>query len=113
VEEGGKDAVTRFEVRERHGSGGTAASLAEALPETGRMHQIRLHAAHVGHPVAGDQRYGDQELNSLLYERFGLARIFLHAHALTVPSGGEGASTYQAPLPPELREVLDDMTEVA
>lgn len=113
VEEGGKEAVTRLEVRERYGSGEAAATLAEALPETGRMHQIRLHAAHLGHPVAGDQRYGDQGFNSLLQQRFGLRRIFLHAHALTVPSGGGQASTYQVPLPPELRDVLDHMTEVA
>lgn len=113
VEEGGKEAVTRLGVRELYGSGGTAATLAEAMPETGRMHQIRIHAAHLGHPVAGDQRYGDPGFNSLLSERFGLRRIFLHAHALTVPSGGRQESTYQAPLPPELRGVLDHMTEVA
>lgn len=112
VDAGGKAAATRIAVRALYRSGELTATLAEARPETGRMHQIRVHAAHLGHPVAGDRRYGDEAFNTGLRERLGLGRVFLHAHALTVTAGGQESGTYQAPLPPELRAVLDGMTEV-
>ena len=49
---------------------------------TGRTHQIRVHAHHVGHPVAGDRKYGDQNYNQTLKDR-GLKRMFLHAQRLS------------------------------
>ncbi len=74
--------------------------------DTGRTHQIRVHAAHVGHPVAGDDKYGDQEFNARMREH-GLTRMFLHSHRISFdwPNGGDfSAST---PLPADLAAVLD------
>ena len=83
------------------------SSFLEARPRTGRTHQIRVHAADAGHPVGGDPRYGDREFNRHL-ERSGLHRMFLHAHSLRIhePVGGRRLSL-EAPLPGELRSVLD------
>ena len=69
------------------------------------MHQIRVHAAHMGHPIAGDERYGDDAFNSALSSR-GLRRIFLHAHAVGFawPDSGDELMV-SAPLPEELRQV--------
>lgn len=60
---------------------GKLASLMEIRIETGRTHQIRVHAAHLGHPIAGDDKYGDREFNRDL-QRLGLKRLFLHARSL-------------------------------
>ena len=57
------------------------ATLAEIHLHTGRTHQIRVHAAHVGHPVAGDSKYGDSDANRYFKEH-GLKRMFLHAWQL-------------------------------
>ena len=73
----GRRAVTRFALREQYGD----ASLIEAIPVTGRTHQIRVHAAHCGHPIAGDERYGDRDFNRKMVG-YGLRRLFLHARAL-------------------------------
>lgn len=77
-------------------------SLLEAELLTGRTHQIRAHLAHIGHPVLGDEKYGDFELNRALRKR-GLRRMFLHAAALSFdhPATGERL-VVRSPLPPEL-----------
>jgi 23S rRNA pseudouridine955/2504/2580 synthase len=100
--EEGKAALTRFEPLARAGT----VTLVRATPQTGRTHQIRVHAAEAGHPIAGDDKYGDPELNRTLRAR-GLRRLFLHAHALRFPhpEGGEPVEVV-APLPAELRAVL-------
>jgi 23S rRNA pseudouridine955/2504/2580 synthase len=100
---GGKAALTEFRLIE---SFGARASLLEATLHTGRTHQIRVHAAYCGHPVAGDDKYGDAEANAWLRER-GLTRMFLHAHscAFAWPSGAE--TNLSAPLPPPLKAVLE------
>ena len=69
-------------------------------------HASRVHAAHAGHPVAGDERYGDADFNQYL-KSFGLVRMFLHAHSLSFdwPDSGEPFSA-SAPLPEDLRAVL-------
>src|SRR5690606_33985886 len=70
-----REAVTRFlrlGTFERY-------SLVLARPITGRLHQIRRHMKHVSHPLIGDVRYGKSEHNKKLRERFGLARLALHA----------------------------------
>lgn len=86
---------------------GRDCSLLEARPRTGRTHQIRVHAADTGHPVAGDSRYGDRDFNRRL-ERVGLRRMFLHAHALRVrESAGVRRLALEAPLGPELQRVLE------
>lgn len=73
----GKAAETRFTVREYYRD----ASLLEAVPLTGRTHQIRVHAQLSGNPIAGDPKYGDREFNRQM-RAAGLQRLFLHAAAL-------------------------------
>lgn len=102
VEESGKPALSRFRVIEGYGS---LATLMEVSIATGRTHQIRAHAAYMGHPVAGDDRYGDDEFNGRLLKR-GLRRIFLHAHAVSfVWPDSEEEFMISSTLPEELRDV--------
>lgn len=78
-------------------------SLLEVTIKTGRTHQIRVHLAHAGHPIAGDDKYGDFDLNRLL-GRVGLKRMFLHAWRLRLahPISGEVMELHSE-LPPELQ----------
>ena len=85
------------------------ASLLEARLLTGRTHQIRVHAAHVGHPVAGDEKYGDPAFNQTMAEQYGLRRLFLHAHGLSLTLGGRDIAV-SAPLAPELKAVLTQLS---
>jgi 23S rRNA pseudouridine955/2504/2580 synthase len=89
---------------------GTLATLMEVRIDTGRTHQIRVHAAYAGHPVAGDEKYGDAAFNAQLRE-LGLRRMFLHAASIsfTWPDRGTPFSV-SAPLPPELAEVIDALS---
>ncbi len=79
-------------------------TLLEVTIKTGRTHQIRVHLASNGHPIAGDDKYGDFEWNKALHKQ-GLKRMFLHAWRLqfTHPASGERVAL-QAELPPELQE---------
>lgn len=81
-------------------------SLVEAELKTGRTHQIRVHLAHLGHPVAGDDKYGDFPLNKELARR-GLKRMFLHAFKAVIrhPRSGEMLEL-EAPLPADLKKFL-------
>ena len=95
-----------------HGCAGY--SLLEAELKTGRTHQIRVHLAHLGFPIAGDDKYGDFELNKALRKQ-GLKRMFLHARQLAFahPANGEtldarsaaagGAGAFLASLPADRR----------
>jgi len=82
-------------------------SLLEVTIKTGRTHQIRVHLASQGHPIAGDDKYGDFEWNKALQKQ-GLKRMFLHAWRLQFdhPASGERVSL-QSPLPPELQKFVD------
>ena len=73
----GKPAQTRMRLSRTFGK----YSLLQCQPLTGRTHQIRVHALHVGHPVAGDERYGDAEANAVA-RKLGLKRLFLHAQSI-------------------------------
>jgi 23S rRNA pseudouridine955/2504/2580 synthase len=86
---------------------GDEATLLELHIETGRTHQIRRHLAAIGHPVAGDTRYGDFPFNRRARAAWGLRRMFLHSArlALAHPITGKRLS-FEAPLPPELSNVL-------
>jgi 23S rRNA pseudouridine955/2504/2580 synthase len=99
----GKPSVSEFRPVQFFGS---TATLMEVTLRTGRTHQIRVHAAHAGHPVAGDEKYGDTAFNRSLAP-LGLERMFLHAHSVsfTWPRGGE--FSVNTPLPPELARVID------
>ncbi|MDX1655386.1 MAG: RluA family pseudouridine synthase [Candidatus Competibacteraceae bacterium] len=101
VDPDGKPATTRFTALQHYGE----ATLVEAAIETGRTHQIRVHARHLGHPLAGDGKYGDEGFNRRM-ALLGLKRLFLHAHSLTLPLGPREV-TVSAPLETSLRRVLD------
>ncbi len=104
----GQAATTRFTPLERF----TDASLLQARPLTGRTHQIRVHAAALGHPIAGDAKYGDAGFDRTL-RGLGLRRLFLHAAALRLARPGGGEIRVEAPLPPELEAVLDELRRAA
>jgi 23S rRNA pseudouridine955/2504/2580 synthase len=104
VHPNGKPSLSHFRVLERRGG----QSYCEVRIETGRTHQIRVHAKHIGHPVAGDDKYGEPEVNKRLRDQVGLRRLFLHAASLEFAlDGGRAEYVLDAPLAPELVEVLD------
>lgn len=94
VTDEGKDALTLFRVLRRFGD---FATLVEAKPVTGRTHQIRVHARHAGHSIAGDNKYGDEEFSSVIRD-LGGKRLFLHAYALRVPLLDGGELSLEAPV---------------
>jgi 23S rRNA pseudouridine955/2504/2580 synthase len=102
VENGGAKAETIFSPIRAYRN----ASLLSAQTRTGRTHQIRVHAAHLGHAVAGDDKYGDFEYNRYM-RTFGLRRLFLHASRLAfrIPDSGR-CYAIDATLDPLLRQVL-------
>lgn len=105
VDTDGKMAQTRFTPVASYGQ----CCLVEATLHTGRTHQIRVHAAGIGQPVAGDDKYGDAEFNRAM-RRLGLKRLFLHAHALSFAHPASGRSVdVSAPLAEDLRKVLDEL----
>ena len=86
---------------------GSIATLLEVEIGTGKTHQIRVHAAYAGHPVAGDDKYGDRERNAAL-RAYGLNRMFLHAASVGVTRPGTREPLQvSAPLGDDLRSVLD------
>lgn len=101
VTDDGKPALTFFREMEQY----PGARLMQATLGTGRTHQIRVHAAHVGHPLAGDPKYGDRDMNKRFRE-MGLHRLFLHAAHLSFELDGRLYS-FSAPLPDELKTFLD------
>jgi 23S rRNA pseudouridine955/2504/2580 synthase len=103
----GKSAVSTFRPVQFFGN---LATLAEVEIDTGKTHQIRVHAAYAGHPVAGDDKYGNRAFNDL-FEQYGLRRMFLHSSSLgfTRP-GTDEPMLASAPLPAELTAVLDTLT---
>lgn len=104
VHPNGKPSISHFRVLERRGG----HSWCEVRIETGRTHQIRVHAQHIGHPVAGDDKYGNEAVNQRLRTQMGLRRLFLHAASLEFAlDDGQQPYLLNAPLPPELTEVLD------
>lgn len=83
------------------------ATLMEVSLETGRTHQIRVHAAHCGHPLAGDQKYGEPQFNRET-RKLGLERAFLHASSVGFTHPVSGVPFHvSAPLGEDLRQVLD------
>jgi 23S rRNA pseudouridine955/2504/2580 synthase len=103
----GKDSVSVFKPVQFFGS---LATLMEVDIPTGRTHQIRVHASFAGHPLLGDDKYGDRERNAEL-KRHGLKRTFLHAQSVAFEWPGSGVPFHlSAPLPGELAAVLDAIT---
>ncbi len=105
IERNGRAAVSEFSPQRKF----KKTVLVDIQLRTGRTHQARAHAAHIGHPVAGDQRYGDPVFNQYLQGK-GLYRLFLHAHNVRFlhPSHHTTLSV-DAPLPAELREIIDQL----
>ncbi|MHB0776930.1 RluA family pseudouridine synthase [Halomonas sp. WWR20] len=102
VDAEGKVSRTLFAVRETFPN----ATLVEAEPITGRTHQIRVHAAHAGCPLLGDDKYGSRE-GERLAQKLGLDRLFLHAVSLTFPEPRSGRPVHiKAPLGEALEGVL-------
>ena len=107
VDPQGKEAESRFLPR----LSCPAATLAEVEIITGRTHQIRVHGAHIGHPLAGDERYGDSEFNQQMKKR-GLNRLFLHAYQIAFPHPVDGTTLrLEAPLPKALTNVVEQLEE--
>ncbi|HRL93883.1 MAG TPA: 23S rRNA pseudouridine(955/2504/2580) synthase RluC [Pseudomonas sp.] len=94
VNDEGKEALTIFRVLRRFGE---FATLIEAKPVTGRTHQIRVHALHAGHSIAGDSKYGDEDFTREIRDAGG-KRLFLHAYALRVPLPDGGELQLEAPV---------------
>ena len=98
VAEDGKPSHTNFRLLARWQN----FSLLEAELRTGRTHQIRVHCAHLGFPIAGDEKYGDFALNRTLPKE-GLKRMFLHAWKMALPHPlSKEAMALEAPLPDAL-----------
>ncbi len=100
----GRQAVSEYLTRQSFAS----HTLLEVHPVTGRTHQIRLHLSFVGCPVVGDVIYGRRKAS------LPLKRHFLHAHRISITLPGElQPRTFEAPLPPELKSVLDALQQAS
>lgn len=103
--ENAKDSLTIFRPVKVY----TATSLLEAELKSGRTHQIRVHAAHIGFPIAGDDKYGYDVFNKLMKEK-GLSRIFLHAAKISFKlSDASSPINVRAELEEELLNVLNKL----
>jgi tRNA pseudouridine32 synthase/23S rRNA pseudouridine746 synthase len=91
-------AVTRYRTFARS----PAAALVECQPQTGRMHQLRVHLASLGRPIAGDARYG----GALMLAGAPVPRLMLHAARLSFPHPEGGTTTIEAPLPADMAAML-------
>jgi len=105
VDESGKEAISVFKPVTRF----RMATLVEVELKTGRTHQIRVHGAHIGHPLAGDEKYGDPAFNQTM-KRLGLRRMLLHAHYIEFADTVKGEKiTVSAPLDDALKAVIDQL----
>ena len=110
VDKSGNQALTHFHLLKRF----NLASLSRVELMTGRTHQIRVHAASIDHPLAGDEKYGDWEFNRAM-KKSGLKRLFLHAETLSFEMPGTGKQgtgkqiNLTAQLPDELEQCLDQL----
>jgi 23S rRNA pseudouridine1911/1915/1917 synthase len=114
----GKEAITDYELLEGHGS----FSLVQFRIHTGRTHQVRVHAKHIGHPIACDPLYGDGKpvLVSSIKKRYKLAkkeeeekpilsRLALHAYMLIFVQPAGGPVTLTAPMPKDMRALMQQL----
>jgi 23S rRNA pseudouridine955/2504/2580 synthase len=109
----GKPARTVFRRLGRFRSDSGVLTLVEAELITGRTHQIRVHAAHLGTPLAGDPKYGDETANRALKAQ-GLSRLFLHASALSFQlADADRPHRVEAPLPDDLERFLSALEPAA
>jgi len=106
VNQQGKEACSIFIPKIRS----SKASLMELKPVTGRTHQLRVHAAHINYPIAGDTKYGDENFNKAM-RSIGLKRLFLHAHFIRFQLPDGQKVEFSAPLPGELQKIVDEMQD--
>jgi len=97
----GKSAQTRVSLSRTYGN----YSLLLCAPLTGRTHQIRVHLDHAEHPIAGDERYGDDDANKKA-KKFGLKRLFLHAQSIAFTGDTGNDLHFTAPLAEDLEQFL-------
>lgn len=104
---GGRDSLTRYKVRAYYILHTTYYSLVDFFPETGRTHQIRIHAKHIGHPIVGDEFYAGRK--TARKDRVWCPRLFLHAQSISFihPNGRE--ITLKCALPEDLQAALDTL----
>ncbi len=120
VRRGGREAITHWELREvyKGTDGKPVASLIECRLETGRTHQIRVHLAHIGHPILGDETYGTGFRTKMTRLSPGsqaalsdLGRQALHAYLLAFQHPGTGEiQRFQSELPPDLARLRDNLS---
>lgn len=103
VDARGKPAATRFSLSCRYDG---RFSLLQCEPQTGRTHQVRVHATHAGHPLVIDERYGDPAANALARD-LGLQRLFLHAQSIAFPDAHGNELHFTAPPAPDLETFLE------
>lgn len=110
VRQEGKPSLTEFSIVEtfKPESANDSLSLLKAEPITGRTHQIRVHAQHAGHPLVGDDKYGDDTFNTHM-KNFGVVRLFLHAECLRFPTAEGEILEVTAPLSDDLLLVLNKL----
>jgi 23S rRNA pseudouridine955/2504/2580 synthase len=109
VQTEGKNSITEFSVQQYF----SESTLMSAMPITGRTHQIRVHAQYAKHPIIGDEKYGEKEINKKM-RQLGCKRLFLHASQLEFSLGSTGETiTLTAKLPEDLNQVLKNLTSLS
>ncbi|MDX8384120.1 MAG: RluA family pseudouridine synthase [Ghiorsea sp.] len=101
VDDKGKRAVSYFSAVERF----EGASLVKIKIVTGRTHQIRVHAQHIGQPIAGDTKYGDKDFNTQM-QQLGLDRLYLHAESICFKLPEQVPYQVSAPLENKMKQLL-------
>ncbi len=104
-DEGGKEAITEYRVIEAYAN---KLAWVELKPITGRMHQLRVHMAHIGHPIVGDGKYGG---TAAFVQGLDIdAKLHLHAEMITLPKPDKSMLTIKAPLPPHMQKTKKHLT---
>ena len=105
----GKEAITKYRLLKYFKKENVSLVSVELI--TGKMHQIRVHFAHIGHPVVGDILYGNENINKTFLEKYMLDRQFLHAAEFSFHSKIFGEKTFISALPKELDNVIKDLKQ--
>ncbi len=109
IDSKGKESLSHFHPIKNFQLGDYSASLVDVLIETGRTHQIRVHAQYAKHPVAQDNKYGDNHFDQFMKKK-GLNRLFLHAKTITFTNPmTKEIQRVTAPLPDDLEELLNKL----
>jgi 23S rRNA pseudouridine1911/1915/1917 synthase len=108
LQHGGRDAVSCWGVLEEFAA---RMTYVEVRPETGRTHQIRVHMAHLGHPVAGDALYGGKQQKQIS-DAYGIKRQCLHAYSLSFTHPvTQKALEFTSPVWPDMQAILEKLRE--